>query len=312
MRIAVLMGGPSPEREISLKSGEAVYNALVSLGHQVLKIDLDDKVVSKLKNFGPDVVFNALHGKPGEDGSVQGMLEVLGIPYTGSGVLSSAISMDKVATKRMLEQAGIPTPKFMSWSIDEYSKNKEKINSTILKHLGLPVVIKAPTQGSTIGISIVKERKDLTPAIENALKYDPYFMAEVFLPGPEITASILGNKDPEVLPLIEITSHTGFYDYEAKYTPGLSEHIIPPRLPKTIIDKINLLAKKTYNLLGCRGFARIDFIVANKEKPQVIEINSVPGMTNTSLVPDAAKAAGLDFNLLIQKIIDLALETKNK
>ncbi|APC08297.1 D-alanine--D-alanine ligase [Neomoorella thermoacetica] len=308
MKIAVLMGGPSSEREISLKSGSAVAAALSGLGHQVITIDLNREVVARLKNFAPDVVFNALHGKPGEDGSVQGLLEVLGLPYTGSRVLASAITMDKIMTKRVLLQAGIPTPKFLAWTGAEYATGKKEIKATILKELGLPVVIKAPTQGSTIGTFIVREERELEPAITGALKYDLSFMAEAYLAGPEITAAVLGNRNPQVLPLIEIVSHTGFYDYQAKYTPGLSDHIIPPRLPDDVLAAATSLAGRTYTLLGCRGFARVDFIVAGGREPQVIEVNSVPGMTATSLVPDAARAAGLDFPDLVQKIVDLALE----
>ncbi|GEA15342.1 MAG: D-alanine-D-alanine ligase [Moorella sp. (in: firmicutes)] len=308
MKIAVLMGGPSSEREISLKSGAAVAAALEGLGHEVKKIDLDEEVVAKLKAFAPDVVFNALHGKPGEDGSVQGLLEILGIPYTGSRVLASAITMDKIMTKRILRQAGLPTPDFLNWTAAQYASGCEEVKKRILKDLGLPVVIKAPTQGSTIGTFIVREEGELATAIEGALKYDPCFMAEAFLPGPEITAAVLGNSDPLVLPLIEIVSHTGFYDYTAKYTPGLSDHIIPPRLPEAVLAAAASLARQAYILLGCRGFARVDMIVAGGQSPQVIEVNSVPGMTATSLVPDAARAAGLDFPTLVQKIVELALE----
>lgn len=308
MKIAVLMGGPSSEREISLKSGSAVAAALTGLGHQVITIDLNREVVARVKDFAPDVVFNALHGKPGEDGSVQGLLEVLGLPYTGSRVLASAITMDKIMTKRVLLQAGIPTPGFLAWTGAEYATGKEEIKAAILKELGLPVVIKAPTQGSTIGTFIVREEGELEPAIAGALKYDLSFMAEVYLAGPEITAAVLGNRKPQVLPLIEIVSHTGFYDYQAKYTPGLSDHIIPPRLPDDVLAAATSLASRTYTLLGCRGFARVDFIVAGGREPQVIEVNSVPGMTATSLVPDAARAAGLEFPDLVQKIVELALE----
>lgn len=310
MKIAVLMGGPSSEREVSLKSGTAVYKALIELGHDAIQIDLDLKtIVEKLKDFSPDVVFNALHGKPGEDGSVQGLLELMGIPYTGSGILASALTIDKIVTKEFLKQAGIPTPEFLSCTAAQYKKDKEKIQKQIINKLGLPVVIKAPTQGSTIGVYIVRQAgEELAAAIENALKYESRFMAEAYLDGPEITAPVIGNDQPQVLPLIEIVSHTGFYDYEAKYTPGLSEHIIPPRLPEVVISQINSLARQAYTIAGCRGFARIDFIVAQGQYPNIIEINSVPGMTATSLVPDAARAAGLDFPALVQKIIDLALE----
>ena len=313
MKIAVLMGGPSSEREISIKSGTAVAAALADLGHEVNKIDFNAEVVAKLKSFAPDVVFNVLHGKPGEDGSVQGLLEVLGIPCTGSGVLASAITMDKIITKRLLEHAGILTPDFLSWTAEEYAAAGGDIEVSISKHFGFPVVIKAPTQGSTIGTFIVREEKELAAAITGALKYDPCFMAEAFLSGTEITAAVLGNNEPLVLPLIEIVSNTGtgFYDYTAKYTPGMSDHIIPPRLPRDILDTAASLARRAYTIMSCRGFARVDMIVAGDGAPRVIEINSVPGMTATSLVPDAARAAGLDFPALVQKIIDLALENKS-
>ncbi|HHP51253.1 MAG TPA: D-alanine--D-alanine ligase [Moorella mulderi] len=308
MRIAVVMGGPSTEREISLKSGEAVAQALVSLGHEVLKVELDGDIALKLKAFNPQVVFNAVHGKWGEDGCLQGLLEILGIPYTGSGVLASALTMDKVATKRVLVQAGLPTPSFQVWRREEFQAAPREIEGKILQELGLPVVVKAPSQGSTIGTFIVRSPGELKPAIEMALSYEDRFMAEAFVAGREVTAGLLGNKEVEALPLIEIVSHTGFYDYTAKYTPGLSDHLIPPRLPQEVQERAKELARQAYLLLGCRGFARVDMIIARDEDPYIIEINSVPGMTPISLLPDAAKAAGMTFPQLVSRIIDLALE----
>jgi len=310
MKIAVLMGGPSSEREVSLRSGEAVYQALVSKGHEVYKLDLSPSTPSELLNSRPDLVFIALHGKPGEDGSVQGMLELLGIPYTGSGVLASAITMDKIVTKQLLQQAGLPTAPFLVFPCHQCQG--EKLYQTLEKiqqKLGLPVVVKAPTQGSTIGTYIVRSAEEISPALSEALRYDNRVLVEKFLEGPEVTAAILGNGEPEVLPLIEIISHTGFYDYTAKYTPGLSEHIIPPRLPQEVQEKIRHIAKEAYTLVGCRGFGRVDFIVAGGKEPYILEINSIPGLTSTSLLPDAARAAGYSFPELVQKIVDLALET---
>ncbi|MGB9860162.1 MAG: D-alanine--D-alanine ligase [Moorellaceae bacterium] len=309
MKIAVLMGGPSSEREISLKSGEAVYQALLSKGHEAYKLDLSPSIASELLAHRPDLVFIALHGKPGEDGSVQGMLEVLGIPYTGSGVLASALTMDKGVTKRLLQQANIPTAPFLVFSAGEckgpaLSETLELIQQS----MGLPAVVKAPTQGSTIGTYIVRSPQELVAALKGALQYDDRVLVEKFLSGPEVTAAVLGNETPEVLPLIEIISHTGFYDYTAKYTPGLSEHLIPPRLPEAVLEETARIARETYTLLGCRGFARVDFIVAEGRHPQVLEVNSVPGLTSTSLVPDAARAAGYSFPDLVEKIVELALE----
>lgn len=312
MKIAVLMGGPSSEREISLKSGEAVYQALLSKGYEAYKLDLSPVTASELLANRPDLVFIALHGKPGEDGSVQGMLEILGIPYTGSGVLASALTMDKIVTKRLLQQANIPTAPFLVFAAREcegpaLSRTLEDIQ----QKMGLPVVIKAPTQGSTIGTYIVRSPEEIEAALSGALQYDDRVLVEKFLAGPEVTAAVLGNEVPQVLPLIEIVSHTGFYDYTAKYTPGLSEHLIPPRLPQAVLEETARIARETYILLGCRGFARVDFIVAEGRYPQVLEVNSVPGLTSTSLVPDAARAAGYTFPDLIQKIVELALEGKS-
>ncbi|MCG0278624.1 MAG: D-alanine--D-alanine ligase [Thermanaeromonas sp.] len=313
MKIAVLMGGPSSEREISLKSGEAVYQALVTKGHEVYKLDLSPRTPSELLNSRPDLVFIALHGKPGEDGSVQGMLELLGIPYTGSGVLASAITMDKIVTKRLLQQAGLPTAPFLVFSRDQCLGQKlSQTIKEIRERLGLPIVVKAPTQGSTIGTYIVRSEGEIAPSLSEALQYDNRVLVEKFLEGPEVTAAVLGNEEPEVLPLIEIISHTGFYDYKAKYTPGLSEHIIPPRLPQEVQEKIKLIAKEAYAFTGCRGFGRVDFIVAGGKDPYILEINSIPGLTSTSLLPDAARAAGYSFPDLVQKIVDLALETQKE
>ncbi|MGI9953356.1 D-alanine--D-alanine ligase [Moorellaceae bacterium AZ2] len=309
MKIAVLMGGPSSEREISLKSGEAVYQALLSKGHEAYKLDLAPTTASELLASRPDLVFIALHGKPGEDGSVQGMLEVLGIPYTGSGVLASALTIDKIITKRLLQQANIPTAPFLVFTAKECRRGALSATlDQIHRKLGLPVVVKAPTQGSTIGTYIVRSPEEMETALAGALQYDDRVLVEKFLPGPEVTAAVLGNEVPQVLPLIEIVSHTGFYDYRAKYTPGLSDHLIPPRLPQEVQEETIRLAAETYKLLGCRGFARVDFIVAGGRHPHVLEVNSVPGLTATSLVPDAARAAGYSFPDLIQKIVDLALE----
>jgi len=303
------MGGPSSEREISLKSGEAVYQALLTKGHEAFKVDLTPSTPAELLSIKPDLVFIALHGKPGEDGSVQGMLEVMGIPYTGSGVLASALTMDKICTKRLLRQADIATAPFLVFSAEECRQEAlPDILDRINRELGMPAVVKAPTQGSTIGTYIVRSYDELEPALAGALQYDPRVLVEKFLPGPEVTAAVLGNEEPQVLPLIEIVSHTGFYDYRAKYTPGLSDHLIPPRLPEEVQDETARLAAEAYKLLGCRGFARVDFIVVEGRYPHVLEVNSVPGLTATSLVPDAARAAGYSFPDLIQKIVDLALE----
>ncbi|WP_082788967.1 D-alanine--D-alanine ligase [Desulfolucanica intricata] len=307
-KIGVLMGGKSAEREVSLRTGEAIYKALTNLGYQTVKIDVHNDVAEQLIKEKIDLAFLALHGKYGEDGCIQGLLEILDIPYTGSNVLSSALAMDKIATKRMLIQAQLPTPDFSLINRNSYyNKNKDEICQNIIKALPLPLVVKAPTQGSTIGISFVHQPEQLPSAIENAFKYDSSALIEKYISGIEITASVLGNDQPEALPLIEIVSATGVYDYEAKYTVGLSEHIIPPRLEQNKQAQIQDLAVKAFMTLGCSGLARVDFIIDEQGNPYILEINTIPGMTETSLAPDAAKAAGISFENLTQKIVELAL-----
>lgn len=309
-KIGVLMGGRSPEREISLRTGEAIYNALGTLGHTAVKIDVGFDVVERVKEEDVELAFLALHGKYGEDGAVQGLLEMLGIPYTGSGILASSLAMDKIATKKMLSYEGLPTPQFVKMEGTVAKKlglqiAAEKINS----QMGLPLVVKAPTQGSTIGITFVHQKEDLVSALELAYHYDHTALVEQFIEGREITASVLGNDNPVALPLIEIVSTTGVYDYEAKYTAGMSEHIIPPRIPETQQDVIKDLAVRTFKTLGCRGLARVDFMLDHQGSPFILEVNTIPGMTATSLFPDAARAAGIEFPELIDRIVKLAMES---
>ncbi len=309
LKIGVLMGGRSPERDVSLRTGDAIYNALQANGYSAVKIDVGFDVVEKIKTEGIDLAFLALHGRYGEDGAVQGMLEMLDISYTGSGVLASALAMDKIATKKMLLFEGLPTPRFLTISkLEAMATGMENISEQVLHEMNLPLVIKAPTQGSTIGISFVRQREQLADAFTLAFKYDPVAMVEQFIEGVELTASVLGNDDPVALPLIEIVSASGVYDYDAKYTTGMSEHIIPPRISTENQNKIKDLAIRTYKAIGCRGLARVDFILAQSGSPYILEINTIPGMTATSLFPDAARAAGIDFQDLIERLIRLALE----
>ncbi|WP_227766398.1 D-alanine--D-alanine ligase [Zhaonella formicivorans] len=308
-KVAVLLGGRSAERQVSLKTGEAVYQALLSKGYEALKIDATGPIVEELNNFKPDIVFIALHGRYGEDGTIQGLLETLDIPYTGCGVLASALAMNKIYTKKILRYEGIPTADFLTISAGEF-KNKEtsELLNLIRTKLGYPVVVKAPTQGSTIGIYFVKKEEELLEAINNAFAYDSVIMAEKFIVGTEVTISVLGNEQPFALPSLEIISKTGVYDYQAKYTVGLSEHIIPARVPAEVQEKLSSIAVESYKAIGCRGFARVDFIVGENGQPYVLEINTIPGMTETSLLPDAAKAAGIEFPDLVEMIINLGME----
>ena len=306
-KVLVLMGGISTEREISLKSGTAIAKALVEAGYNVETLDIQPDNVSEIARINPDVIYLALHGKGGEDGCVQGMLEWMGIPYTGPGVAASAICMDKAITKKVLVQSGIPTPKSVEYTKDE-CEDKEKLKTELIEQLGLPMVLKSPCQGSSIGVVIVRDEESVSDAIEEVFKYGDIMLAEQFVAGVEISVPVVGNNNPEVFPIIEIVPTSEFYDFESKYTPGMSEHIIPARISSEATEKVNYYAKKAYEKTGCRGVSRIDFIVDENDNPYVIEINTIPGMTATSLVPDSARHLGIEFPQLVDKIVKLALE----
>jgi len=308
MRIAVLMGGKSREREISLKSGKEVTEALLRKGYEAISVDAAEDVAAKLKEINPDLVFIALHGRYGEDGTIQGLLEVMGLPYTGSGVACSAICMDKVLTKKLLMYEGIPTAPFTVIDRDDYFKNSGAVHEQIIKDLGLPVVIKPSTQGSSIGTNIIREEGALDGAIVEALSMSEQAMAEKFVDGVEITASVLGNNEPVALPLIEIVPAQDFYSYEAKYTPGGSAHIIPARISSEATEKAKSFAKHIYRSFNCRGFSRIDFIIDSSDQPWVLEVNTIPGMTDLSLFPDAASHYGMGYDDLVEEIVKLAVE----
>jgi D-alanine-D-alanine ligase len=308
-KIGVLMGGRSSERDVSLRTGDAIYKALITKGYPAVQIDVGFDIIEKIKQAGIELAFLALHGKYGEDGSIQGLLEMLDLPYTGSGVLASALAMDKIATKKIIIFEGLPTPLFKTIMRGEARKaGLEQITDQVCREMGLPLVVKAPTQGSTIGISFVHHREDLGAALELAFRYDPVALVEQFIEGVELTAAVLGNDNPVALPLIEIVSTTGVYDYEAKYTAGMSDHIIPPRITEERQNVIKDLAVRTFKALGCRGLARVDFILDSGGSPYILEVNTIPGMTSTSLFPDAAKAAGIEFPDLIDNLVKLSLE----
>ena len=309
LKIGVICGGRSAEREVSLRSGEAVYQALLSAGYtNVVKIDAKNDLVEQLKENKIELAFLSLHGKYGEDGTIQGLLEMLDIPYTGSGVLASAMAISKIATKKIFQLENIPTPAFTVITRREVTKKGiEAASARAIKEVGVPAVVKANTQGSTIGITFVHSLDKMSEAITSALNYDQDVLIEEFITGMEVTASVLGNDEPFALPLIEITSTTGVYDYEAKYTPGMSNHIIPPRLSEKVQRKIEDLAVKAFTALGCRGLGRVDFMITDSEI-FALEINTLPGMTATSLFPDAARYAGIEFPQLADRLVKLALE----
>lgn len=300
-KILVVMGGISSEREISLRSGEAVYNALISRGYNAHRFILNENNACDIISEKPELCVLVLHGKGGEDGTIQGLLELSGIPYTGSGVASSANCMNKILTKKLLETEGIPTPEYETVKKGEDYKN-------VAMNFVFPLVVKAPCQGSSVGVEIVHNREELTSAIENNIGYDGEILIEKFISGTEVTVPVMQDGGKAVaLPIIEIVSENAFYDFESKYTSGMSHHIIPARISEEAAKKTEEYALKAYSALSCRGVARIDFFVDEAGNPFVIEINTIPGMTSTSLVPDAAKAIGLSFEDLVEKIAMQAL-----
>jgi D-alanine-D-alanine ligase len=303
----VLRGGTSEEREVSLRSGKAVYTALQEAGYNVHDLDFTKENINKIIDIAPDVVFIALHGKNGEDGTVQGFLDLLGIPYTGSGVAASAIGMNKILTKKFLSYEGMPTSDFVILD-KEIFNNGSKNTEWLLSTIGLPMVVKASTQGSSIGVFIVRKEEDILGALKKAFEFDSEILVEKFIDGIELTAAVVGNNEPHVLPIIEITSENEFYDYESKYTKGMCAHIIPARINDNIRQRVMQIASQVYKSIGCRGYARIDFIVDKEDRPYVLEINTIPGMTEMSLVPDAARADGISFVELVDRILKLAIE----
>lgn len=298
-KVAVLMGGRSAEREISLTSGAAVLQALQSAGVDAQGVDAAvDNLYDTLVNGGYARAFIALHGRGGEDGVIQGMLETVGIPYTGSHVLGSALGMDKLRTKQVWQSAGIPTPAFTVLS--------SKAGAHAAKaDLHCPVIVKPPHEGSSIGISKVDVAADLPAAWEQAARYDATVLVEQWIAGEEYTAGILGD---EVLPLIRLETPNTFYDYEAKYETDTTSYLIPCGLEAGKEAALQSLSLAAYRAVGASGWGRVDFMLDASGQPWFIEVNTVPGLTDHSLVPMAAQAAGIDFGQLVCRILDTSLE----
>ncbi len=293
-KIAVLMGGLSAEREVSLKTGQAVHKALLQAGYQALAIDAGRDLATRLVEEGIEVAFIALHGRYGEDGTVQGLLEVLGIPYTGSGVLASSVTMDKVATKKLLLYHELPTPAF------EVFRKGQSLETLLARCRHFPLVVKPAREGSTIGVSIVKNADQLQAGLEDALKCDELILVEDCIQGPEVTIGVLDGK---ALPIIQVVPKGGFYDYQAKYTKGQTEYLLPAPLDPTLYERLQQVAVNAFEVLGCSGAARVDFMVSGREF-FCLEVNTIPGMTETSLLPKAASEAGIPFKELVQRILE--------
>lgn len=303
-RIGVLMGGPSSEREISLKSGKAVYEALKEAGVEVTAIDIKTdnlkENISLIESKRINCAFIALHGRFGEDGSIQEILEMLKLPYTGSGVTSSRLAMDKIASRKIFASCGLKVPKYVV-----AEKTPGNTNQPIYDNLNLPLVIKPATHGSSIGLSIVDKEEDFKNALDLAFTFDERVIIEEYVRGREVTVGILGNR---ALPVIEIIPKKRFFDYEAKYQPGLTDYVVPAELEERIARKIRQAALSAHKLLGCFGFSRVDMILNKDNLPFVLEVNSIPGLTSTSLLPKAAKSIGIEFAELCLKLIKFAYE----
>lgn len=298
-RVGVLMGGQSSERDVSLRTGQAVHQALLRRGYDAVAIDVDGSIDIQLREQKIEMAFLALHGSGGEDGTIQGLLETRGIPYTGSGVRASAIAIHKDVTKTMLTASGIPVPKGAVIHSGATSPKR------LPRGLTLPVVVKPASEGSTVGITIVRRIAEWAEAIGRAHRYDVEALVEAYIPGREITVAVLSG---EVLPIIEIIAPGGFYDYAAKYQKGHTQYLCPAYLPVALEKRVRALALETYRTIGCEGAARVDFRVTPRGKPFVLEINTTPGMTETSLLPMAAAEAGLDYEALTERILQSALD----
>jgi D-alanine-D-alanine ligase len=305
LTVALLAGGKSAEREVSLKSGEQVFRALDKERYEILRYDPRDDLPRLATDADRiDVALIILHGRLGEDGTIQGFLDLLNIPYQGSGVLGSALAMNKILSKQLYVQAGLPTAPF---AVMDRTGGTEA--SSVLDQLGLPLVVKPEHEGSSIGLTIVRSAEQFHKALEDAWHFDRRCLVEKFIAGVEVTGGVLGNDSLEALPLIEIVPGAGheFFDYAAKYTPGASREICPARLSPELSAKARDYALRAHLALCCRGYSRTDMIVSDDEVI-ILETNTIPGMTQTSLFPQAAAVAGIPFPKLLDLLIDLALE----
>ncbi|MBN1822960.1 MAG: D-alanine--D-alanine ligase [Endomicrobiales bacterium] len=300
-KIGVLFGGRSSERSISLLSGKAVLAALKRKGFDAVGIDAGNDIARVLKKKRINFAYIVLHGPWGEDGTVQGMLEMMGIPYTGSKVLSSALCMNKVYTKYVLERFGIASA---PWIVCRKRSLKTDVSAAVKKFGGRTVVVKPADQGSAYGVSVVRKKSGIASALRKAFAFGPEAIVERYIPGKEVTCGVLGGR---ALPVVEIVPRNEFYDFESKYKKGMSDHMIPPRIPKAAVKKVKEAAVRSFAALGCRAVARIDIIVDRSGKPWVLEANTIPGMTETSLLPDEARAVGMSFDDLVVKIMQYSV-----
>jgi D-alanine-D-alanine ligase len=302
LKVAVVMGGPSAEREVSIQSGSGVLRALASLGHDGRSLDFDARFIDALRAIEPDVVFNALHGRGGEDGTVQGILEWLGIPYTGSGVAPCAIAMDKHLTKKLLAAEGLPTP---AWDTFDLTGGTLPL---LPGSLNLPLIVKPRASGSSAGVVLVRTHEAWTQAMIAASSRTPEVLAEEYVGGREFSCGVLGE---EALPVVEIISSDEFYSYDAKYKPGGSRHLVPAPIDEDLTRRLQTLALSVHRLVGLRDYSRTDFIVTKEGRPTILEVNALPGMTPQSLLPDEAQHAGISYDALVERLLQFALARRN-
>jgi len=306
-RVAVLKGGRSLERQVSLRSGARVEDALERLGHEVRPIDVDLDLIARLRDARPDVAFVALHGRDGEDGTVQELLEILGIPYTGSGVLACVRGMDKVLTKHLLTEAGLPTPEFFAFSQTAFRDlGAADALGEIEERLDFPIVVKPAGQGSALGIKFARTAADVPAALVAAFSYDSRVLLERHVAGRDLGVSVLAG---DALPIVEaVPRDEDFYDFEARYEIGRTDFVCPAELPGDATERAQDLALRAFELLGLYGFARVDLMLDDDGRLYVLEANAIPGLTDTSLLPQAAEAAGIGFDALVGRILELAAD----
>ena len=307
----MLKGGRSLERQVSLRSGARVEDALERLGHEVVGIDVGHDLIRRLREEGPDAAFVALHGRGGEDGTVQELLEILALPYTGSGVLACSRATDKVLTKHLLLEAGIPTPEFFAFTQTAFRElGAAEALPAIAARLDFPIVVKPSSQGSALGIKFAGTPGDVPAALVAAFSYDGRVLLERHVEGRDLAVSVLdGAAGPEALPVVEaVPREEDFYDFEARYEIGRTAFVCPAELPAGVTDRAQELALSCHTLLGCSGFSRVDLMLDASDELYVLEANPIPGLTETSLLPQAAEAAGITFDQLVGRILALAFE----
>lgn len=308
MRVAVLMGGTSAEREVSLRSGQAVASALRELGHEVVEVDVGPDIALRMTELREniDAAFLALHGRMGEDGTIQGLLEILAIPYTGSGVMASALAMNKHLSKQILRARGIPVAEDEVVTAARVAEQGVgKVAEEVSARMEFPCMVKPNCEGSTVGARRARNIAELEEAIEEALLYDDLLLVERFIEGREVTVGLVGGE-PVVLPVLEVVASKGVYDYECKYTQGMTEYIVPAPIPDGLAERLRRLSLEAHSALCCEGLSRVDFMLDEEGRPYCLEVNTIPGMTSLSLIPKAAAAAGLSFHRVVEMVLETA------